>query len=254
MGLLVGAAFCGGTIDAIAGGGGLLTVPVLLAFGLPPHEALGTNKGQATFGSFAALLRYRRARLVDARTARFTFPLGFAGALAGTTLALLLKPAILRPIILALLVVAGAFVVFVRPGGRGGEPRAARARATLWIALTALVVGAYDGFFGPGTGTFLIVAFVAFAGVSFARASADAKVVNFASNLAAMALFAAHGVIQWGIALPMAAAQLVGGSLGAHLAVRRGDRLIRAVVFAVVLALVVKVARDMWAEGALGGR
>ncbi len=254
MGLLVGAAFCGGTIDAIAGGGGLLTVPVLLAVGLPPHEALGTNKGQSAFGSFAALLRYRRARLVDFRTARFTFPLGFAGALAGTTLALLLPPEVLRPVILALLVLSAAFVVFVRPGGGGGEPRAARARATLWIALTALVVGAYDGFFGPGTGTFLIVAFVALAGVSFARASADAKVVNFASNLAAMALFATHGVIRWGIALPMAVAQLVGGSLGAHLAVRRGDRLIRGVVFAVVLALVLKVARDMWMEGALGGR
>ncbi len=255
MGLLVAAAFCGGTIDAIAGGGGLLTVPVLLAVGLPPHEALGTNKGQSMFGSFAAMLRYRRARLVDFRTARFTFPLSFVGALAGTALALLVRPELLRPLILALLVLAGAFVVFVRPGGgAGGEPWPARAHVTLWIAVTALLIGAYDGFFGPGTGTFLIVAFVALAGISLARASADAKVVNFASNVAAALLFAAHGVVHWGIALPMAAAQLVGGSLGAHLAVRRGDRLIRAVVFAVVLALVLKVARDMWMEGTIGGR
>jgi hypothetical protein len=254
MGLLLGAAFCGGTIDAIAGGGGLLTVPALLAVGLPPHEVLGTNKGQSMFGSFAALLRYRHAGLVDLRSARFTFPLGFAGALAGTSLALLLQPSVLRPIVLVLLILAGIFVVFARPGGGGAEARTARRHAVLWIALASLLIGAYDGFFGPGTGTFLIVAFVAIAGLSLARASADAKVVNFASNLAAAALFAAHGVVHWAIALPMAAAQLAGGSLGAHLVVRRGDRLIRAVVFLVVLALVVKVARDMGLMGAIHGR
>ncbi len=254
MTLLVGAAFCGGTIDAIAGGGGLLTVPALLAVGLPPHDVLGTNKGQSMFGSFAAILRYRRAGLIGSRSARFTFPLGFAGALAGTSLALLVQPRVLQPVILALLVLVGAFVVFARPGGRGSEAHAAGRRAGLWVALAALGIGAYDGFFGPGTGTFLIVAFVALAGVSLARASADAKVVNFASNLAAAILFASHGMVHWAIALPMAAAQIVGGSLGAHLVVRRGDRLIRSVVFVVVLALVVKIARDMAMEGALGGR
>lgn len=254
MGLLLAAAFCGGTIDAIAGGGGLLTVPALLAVGLPPHDVLGTNKGQSMFGSFAALLRYRHARLVDLGSARFTFPLGFAGALAGTALALLLQPAVLRPIVLVLLILAGIFVIFARPGGGEEKARAARRHVVFWIALAALLIGVYDGFFGPGTGTFLIVAFVGFGGLSLARASADAKVVNFASNLAAAILFASHGVVHWAIALPMAAAQLVGGSLGAHLVVRRGDRLIRAVVFVVVLALVAKVARDMMMQGALRGR
>jgi hypothetical protein len=109
----------------------------------------------------------------------------------------------------------------------------------------SLAIGAYDGFFGPGTGTFLIVAFVGLLGDGLARASASAKVVNFASNLAAVALFAARGVVVWKIAVPMAAGQLLGGLLGAHLAIRRGDALVRRVVVAVALAAAVKLAWDM---------
>jgi uncharacterized membrane protein YfcA len=113
------------------------------------------------------------------------------------------------------------------------------------LALIALVIGAYDGFFGPGTGTFLIVAFVLVLGDGLTRASGEAKVVNFASNLAALAIFASRGVILWQVSLPMAAAQFAGSSLGAHLAVRRGDIFVRRVVLLVVLALVVKVGRDL---------
>jgi hypothetical protein len=253
LAVLTGVTFVAGTIDAIGGGGGLLTVPALLAVGLPPHEALGTNKGQSMFGSFAAILRYRHAGLVDGRTARLTFPLGLVGSLAGTALAMAVAPSVLRPVILALLVIAGAFVVLVRLPAAPAQ-RAAGRFALPGIAAAALLIGLYDGFFGPGTGTFLILAFVLIAGSSFARASADAKVVNFASNLAAAGLFASRGVVHWEIALPMAAANLAGGFLGAHLAVRRGDRLIRAVVFAVVLGLVAKLARDMLIEGTGVGR
>ena len=253
LAVLIGVAFGAGTVDAIGGGGGLLSVPALLAVGLPPHEALGTNKGQAMFGSFAAILRYRHAGLVDGRTARISFPLGFAGSLAGTALALALAPSVLRPVILALLVVAGAFVVMVRPTAVPAS-RATGRFVLPGIAAASLLIGLYDGFFGPGTGTFLIVAFVVVAGSTFARASADAKVVNFASNLAAAGLFASQGVVHWEISLPMAGANLAGGFLGAHLAVRRGDRLIRGVVFLVVLGLVAKLARDMLLEGGALGR
>jgi hypothetical protein len=109
----------------------------------------------------------------------------------------------------------------------------------------ALAIGAYDGFFGPGTGTFLIVASVAFLGDGLTEASAGAKVVNFASNLAAVILFAARGVVLWKVALPMAAGQLCGGWIGAHLAVRRGDALVRRVAVLVSLVLAAKVAWDL---------
>lgn len=243
--LLAAVALVAGTIDAIAGGGGLVTLPAFLAVGLPPHLALGTNKGQSVFGSFAALLRYSHAGLVDAPRARLTFPLGVVGSLAGAALVLAVPPHVLRPVVLLLLGAAALFVGF-----RQGRPTrtsdvAPPPHAALRAGAAALALGAYDGFFGPGTGTFLIVAFVALLGDGLSHASASAKVVNFASNLAALVLFAVKGAVIWRIALPMAAAQLVGGWLGAHLTVRRGDALVRKVVVVVTLALAAKLAWDM---------
>lgn len=243
--LLAGVALAAGTIDAIAGGGGLLTVPALLAAGLPPHLALGTNKGQSVFGSLAALVRFSRSGLVDPRRARVTFPLGVAGSLAGAALVLALPAAVLRPVVLVLLAAAALFMG-LRPAPRPRMEDAAPRRGGLLLAgAAALVIGAYDGFFGPGTGTFLIIAFVALLGDGLARASAAAKVVNFASNLAAMILFAGRGTVVWRLALPMAVAQLAGGWLGAHLAVRRGDLLVRRAVVTVALAAALKLAWDM---------
>ncbi len=244
--LLALVALLAGTVDAIGGGGGLLTVPALLWAGLPPHLALGTNKGQSVFGSFAALARFVRAGMVDPRRARLTFPLGLLGSLAGATLVLAVPPGALRPVVLALLSFAALFIGLRRSPAARLEDAPAPPHARLLAGAAALAIGAYDGFFGPGTGAFLIVAFVALLGDGLAHASAAAKVVNFASNLAAVALFSARGTVVWRIALPMAAAQLAGGWLGAHLAVRRGDVLVRRVVVLVALALAARLAWDLY--------
>src|SRR5882672_10668215 len=226
-------------MDAIGVGGGLIMVPALLAAGLPPHLTLGTNKGQSLFGSLAATVRFARAGLVDWKAARVTFPLAFLGSLAGAALVSVIRPEVLR-----LLVLAAVLVTVTRPRAEG-SPSASKKGP--WVAgIVALAVGTYDGFFGPGAGTFYIAGFVGLLGLSLARASADAKVANFASNIAAAILFSTRGAIVWSIALPLAAGQLLGGFLGAHIAVRRGDRVIRAVVLVVVLVLVVKVARDLF--------
>jgi uncharacterized membrane protein YfcA len=239
------AAFFAGAMDAIGGGGGLIMVPALLAAGLPPHLALGTNKGQSMFGSLAAAARYARAGLVDGRAARVTFPSAFLGALGGSALVLVVRPEVLRPLVLVLLIVAAILFTIVRPRPREVS-RAPRGRLLFLAGLIALGVGVYDGFFGPGAGTFYIAGFVGLLGISMARASADAKVANFASNLAAAAIFAHRGVILWAIALPLACGQILGGFVGAHLAVRRGDPFVRAVVLAVVLVLVLKIGRDLY--------
>jgi len=245
--LLFTAALVAGTVDAIAGGGGLITLPALLAVGLPPHLALGTNKGQSVFGSFAALARFWRAGMVDPKRALLTFPAGLFGSAAGALLVLRLRPETLRPLVLVLLVAVAGFLLVHRPQPKPGQlAPEGHPRARAVAALLALFIGAYDGFFGPGTGTFLIVGSVALLGDGLARASAGAKVVNFASNLAAVATFALQGVVLWRIALPMAAAQLLGGFIGAHLAVRGGDKVVRRVVLAVVAALVVKLGRDIF--------
>ncbi len=235
------AALCAGVVDAIAGGGGLVTLPALLAVGLPAHVALGTNKGQSVFGSAASLLRFARSGKVDFKFARLSFPLAFFGSLAGAQLVLFLRPALLRPIVLVLLVAVAAFLAFRRPT----EPKPPREGAQVLMALAAFLIAAYDGFFGPGTGTFLIISFVALMGMSLTAGSANAKVVNFASNLAAVALFSLQDKVLWKIALPMAACQFVGSYLGAHLALKGGDRMVRWVVLGVVTVLVLKLLRDL---------
>jgi len=241
---LAGVAFAAGVVDAIAGGGGLLTVPALLAAGLPPHITLGTNKGQSVFGSGAALIRYARAGLVDRRRALICFPAGLAGALGGAWLVLQLKPDVLKPIVLGLLLASGTFIALRRPNANVDRP--VRENAQLLEATIAAVIGCYDGFFGPGTGTFLIIAFVTVLHLGLKEATADAKVVNFASNLATLGVMAWAGKVLWSVSLPMALGQAAGAWTGAHLAVKGGERLIRVVVLLVVVALVGKLAFDLW--------
>lgn len=235
--LLALAALFAGTVDAIAGGGGLITVPALLAAGLPPHVALGTNKGQSTFGSGASLAAFWRAGRVDRRQAAFAFPLGFIGAVAGATVVSGVSEDALRVVVIGMLIGASVLLLVKKPT-RDEDAPAAR----WWIpALLALLIGGYDGFFGPGTGTFLIVGFVTLCGRSLVHASADAKVVNFAANLAALLVFAHRGVVIWTISLPMALGQLLGGILGAHFAMRGGARVVRIMVLVVSSALIAKL-------------
>jgi uncharacterized membrane protein YfcA len=240
LGLLVLAGFGAGFVDAIAGGGGLLTLPALLAAGFPPHLALATNKGQAVFGAVSSAAGYARRGAVDRARAPLAFALGLVGSMLGALAQLAVRPSVLRPLVIALLGLSA--VVLAWP--RRAVTRAPIAGAPLWGALVALVLGAYDGFFGPGVGTMLIVAFVLVYGDSLTRASGNAKIVNLASNVAAFALFAARGNVVFRVALPMAIANVVGAWSGAHLAVRRGDRFVRVVVLAVALALLLKLALD----------
>ena len=245
---LTGVAFVAGLIDAIAGGGGLLTVPALMATGLPTavpngtQLVFGTNKGAAVWGSGAALLRFARAKLIHGQKVLPLFVLGFTGSLGGALLLTVLDAKVLKPLVLVLLVVAGVVVAFVRPVPSSLQPPA---NAMLKAGLLALLIGGYDGFFGPGTGTFLIIGFVMLLHLSLQEATANAKVVNFASNLAAMLLLALKGLVLWKVSLPMALGQFAGGTLGAHLAVKGGNVLVKRVVLLVVLALVLKLANDL---------
>lgn len=244
LALLVAAAFLAGVIDAIAGGGGVLTVPSLLAAGLPPHLALGTNKAQSVVGTLAALARFWRAGLVDRGRAFPAFAAACAGALLGTRILLWLSPALLRPAAVVLLVMVALWLAFRRETAKDPDmhpPGRLRVRA----AGIALVLGAYDGFFGPGTGTFLVVLHARFLGDPLDRASANAKVANAASNLGALALFVVHDEVLWRVALPMALAQAAGGWLGSHIAIRHGARLVRRMVLLVVIVLAVKLVLEL---------
>ncbi len=233
------------TIDTIAGGGGLLTVPALLYAGLPPHLALATNKGQSVFGSGTALLRFSRSHLFDSRRALVSFLPALLGAGLGAGLLIVLalhRPTVLNTLIIALLAAVALVMIFYRPP----QTRPPLTRRRLWLALPiAFLIAAYDGFFGPGTGTFLILAYALFFHDPLDAASANAKLVNFCSNLASMILFAIQGWILWRVALPMAAGQVAGAFLGAHITLKKGHAVVRLATVIVCLALIAKIAWDL---------
>jgi len=244
--LLSGTAFVAGLVDAVAGGGGLFTVPALLAAGLPPGLALATNKGQAAPGALASFITFFRRAGLDRRRAPLGFAFGFLGSLVGARLLLAMRPEPLRPIIAVLLLFALGFMLL---RSRIPVRETPLLHPKLLLALVALTLGTYDGFFGPGTGSLLIVSFVTLFGDSPLFASGNAKVVNLGSNLAAFLLFAWRGAILWQLALPMAVANMAGARLGARLALRQGDRFVQVVVTVVVTVVVGKLIFDMVRAG-----
>lgn len=241
---LAGAAFVAGFVDAIAGGGGLVTVPALLGFHLPTHFALGTNKGQSVFGATASVVSFARKGAIDRGRALPAFLFALVGAFAGAAIQLAVPKEPLRPVALALLVVAAALVALRPVLLRGAAPAEPRPRPSAAAAI-AFVLGLYDGFFGPGTGTLLVIAYVTFLGDPMTRASGNAKVANFASNLASVVLFAVRGTVIWKISIPMAVGNALGAALGVRVALKRGDDFIRVVLLVVVVALALKLGWDI---------
>lgn len=214
-----------GTVDAIAGGGGLIALPALLGFGLPAPLALGTAKLQGAFGSGSAAWSFARRGTVNLRECGLGFGLTALGAVGGAFTVRRINPEFLSALIPWLLGTLVVYMIF-RPQ-LGETSRHHRLAAEPFYLLFGLVLGFYDGFFGPGVGTFWTFAFVAVLGYDFVRAAAHTKVMNFASNLAALAYFTAAGTVCWLPGLAMGAGQLLGGRLGAHLAMTKGARFVR---------------------------
>lgn len=235
--MLVGA--IAGFVDAIAGGGGLLCIPALLWAGLTPLETLATNKLQASFGTLAATAGYARHGLVDLSRLWPAILLTLAGS-AGGALAVQRLPSDLLARLVPLLLILFAFYFLFSPR-IADEDRQHRIGDGLFAFIVGTTVGFYDGFFGPGTGSFFTLAFVTLLGFGLPRAVAGAKVLNFASNFAALVIFATSGKILWLAGLGMGLGQLAGGWVGAHMAVRHGAALIRPVLVAVALAVSLKL-------------
>ena len=239
LAILFGVALVAGCIDAIAGGGGLITIPTLLWAGLPPAMALGTNKLQGCAGSFSASLHFIRAKAVDFRQFWPAFLAALVGGAAGAALVQLINPGFLRGVIPWLLIGIAVYMVLAK---RVGEVERHR-RMGVWAfaGLIGFGVGLYDGFFGPGTGTFFALGCVALLGMTLPVATAHSKVLNFASNLASLALFVIGGKILWVPGLTMAAGQFIGAQIGARLVLKNGPGFIRAVLITVALAMAAKL-------------
>lgn len=247
IGLASGAAFLAGLIDAIVGGGGLIQLPALLV--LFPATAvaplLGTNKLAALAGTTAAMVAYARRLTLPWRLLIPAALVAFLASGCGAKLATIFPPAALKPIILAIL--AGVFLYTVfRPGLGTAPAEVLPPTAPKRLNIAAGGLGLYDGFLGPGTGNFLIFALVRWIKMPFLLASASAKVLNIATNLAALALFAVTDNILYEVALPMAGANLVGGYLGARLAIFKGNQFVRATFIVVVVVLMVRIGFDVF--------
>ncbi len=239
--LLALAGFSAGFVDSIAGGGGIISLPALLAVGLPPHVALGTNKLQASFGTAFAAGNYARRGLLERSRLGLAVACTAAGALTGAMLVASLPSTWLRRLVPWLLV--AIFVHVVRSPRLGDSPRRPRMGPTVFSVLFGLSLGFYDGFFGPGTGSFWTVALLALRGLALPQATAQTKVMNLTSNVVALAWFATHGDVMWRLGLGIAAANVAGALAGSSLAMEKGARLIR-VFF--LLAVAATLARLLW--------
>ncbi|QCR35443.1 sulfite exporter TauE/SafE family protein [Nissabacter sp. SGAir0207] len=242
LGILFAVALVAGFIDSIAGGGGLLTVPALLAVGVPPAQALATNKLQSVGGSFSASLYFVRRGMVKLSDQKLTILLTFLGAMSGAILVQHVRADLLRQILPLLVVGIGLY--FLLTPKLGEEERAQRLGGLAFGLLAGGGVGFYDGFFGPGAGSFYALAFVTLSGFTLAKATAHAKVLNFTSNLGGLLLFILGGKVVWGVGLVMLAGQILGARLGAHMVLTRGQKLIRPMIVLVSLVMSLKLLYD----------
>ena len=241
--LLVGAAFAAGFVDAIAGGGGLITVPVLMLAGLPPAQALATNKVQGVFGAATAAVSYAAKGLVDLRSQwRSALIAGAAGA-AGAALVSWIPTDGLR-LILPVVLIAIALFFALKPGLDDLDRTRRLTPLAFAIAIVPLI-GFYDGLIGPGAGAFYMIGFVTLAGYGVLKATAHTKMLNFASNLGGLAAFALVGNPLWGLGICMGLARIAGAALGARLATRIGARLIKPLLVATSTILALRLIWQM---------
>ena len=249
-GLLV-AAFLAGGIDAIVGGGGLIQLPALFSAlpGTPPATLLGTSKLAGFAGTASATLRYARAVTFPWRVLTPALGVAFASAVGGAIVVTQVSPAFFRPLVPVLLTAVLAYTL-LRPD-LGGEHRPRTLDRTSALGGLALVgaIGFYDGFFGPGTGSFLMLVFIRHYGFDFINAAAAARLVNVATNLAALAWFGARGHVLWPTGLAMAVANVAGAQVGTRLALTRGTGFVRGVFVTVVSALILKTGWAAFAPG-----
>lgn len=246
--VVTSAAALAGFVDAIVGGGGLVLVPALFAVFPSTHPAtlFGMNKGASVWGTAAATWRYAQRVELPWRALWPAAAAAFAASMAGAWTVTVVSPAFLRQVLPLVLLVVLVYTLARKELGRHHQPRFGGTRLTLAACTLGVLIGFYDGFFGPGTGSFLVFLFVRWLGFDFLHASASAKLINTASNLAALLLFAWKGHVWWHYALAMAVANVLGSVWGTHMALRQGAGFVRWVFVVVVSALICKTGWDAY--------
>ena len=240
--LLFAASFVAGFIDSIAGGGGLITVPTLLIAGFSPIQTLGTNKLQSLFGSGSATLAYAGGGHVSLKTQLPMAATSAIGSAIGAVATIYIPGAVLQAMMPVLLIVIALY--FLLKPNIGDVDKHQRMTPFLFGLTLVPLIGFYDGVFGPGTGSFFMLAFVSLLGFGMLKATAHTKMLNFASNIGAFSVFAFSGVILWKAGLVMGVGQFLGAQAGSRLAMKNGAKIIRPLLVITCIALAIKLLAD----------
>ncbi|WP_434524346.1 TSUP family transporter [Photorhabdus asymbiotica] len=239
IGILATIAFLAGFFDAIAGGGGLITLPALFLAGIEPISAMATNKLQATSASISATVTFARNGLIEWRNSVFLVLFSVLGGVSGALFVSVVSKRVLEACVPILLIVVAIYFIFApKLSGRSNRKRIS---VLLFSFLIAPVLGFYDGIFGPGTGSFLMMSFMFFCGLEMMQAMSFTKLANASCNIGALFIFITKGVIIWPLALAMAIASFAGAQLGARYAVKIGPRLVRPMLILVCCVLAIKL-------------
>jgi len=234
--------FLAGLIDAIGGGGGLISLPAYLIAGLPPHAAIATNKMSSTCGTALATFRFIKNNLVNFKLAIPSVIAAIMGSTIGANLSLLVNESIMLYVMVAILPVCAFLVLNKKLFHDGGEDEVKLNKRTYITAtVAAFIIGMYDGFYGPGTGTFLIIAFTIFAKLSIKTANAQAKVINLTSNITSLLIFLLNGEVILTVGLAAAACNMVGGYIGAGLVMKNGAKIVKPSIILVLILLALQI-------------
>ena len=239
------AGFLASFVDAAVGGGGMISLPALMMTGISPLHVLGTNKMSAVMGAFASFVTFVKSGKMDIQLVKKLFPLSVIGSALGVYTVQQIPSAFLRPLIIVMLIAVVLYTIFKKGWDKEALGAAITGRKLIISMLVALVIGFYDGFFGPGTGSFLLFAFLMI-GFDFIGATAVAKALNFGSNISATIFFAACGLIDYTIAIPMGLVMIVGAWCGARFAIVKGVKYVRPLFIVVTTILIGKQLMDLF--------
>lgn len=237
--------FLAGIIDAVAGGGGIISLPAYIFAGIPIHIAYGTNKFASCIGTSISSIKFFRSGNIKIKPALLSAAGALIGSWFGAQIVLLLNEKYLNYCLIIILPIVSLFLLFNRNFGIKNKKEISNKKLYILSFIIGLLLGAYDGFFGPGTGTFLVICFTGILGFNLITASGNAKIVNLASNFSALIAYILGGKVMFSIGVPAAVCAIAGNYLGAHLAIKNGDKIIKPIIFLAIGLLFIKVIFDL---------
>ena len=250
LALLCLVSFCAGFVDAIVGGGGLIQTPAALVIlpSFPVATVIGSLKIPSFSGTSLAVIQYLKKVTMNWKLVTVICTIAFFSSFAGSQLLTVVSNSFMKPVLLVVLTAVAVYTFTKKNFGQHQEKEHSEKKELLYAVLISLILGFYDGFIGPGAGSFLILAFVSLLGFDFLHASANAKLVNLATNLGSITLFFIKGKIIWLLALPMAASNAIGGAIGANLAITKGNKFIRIFFLFIVIATLLRFMYDIFVK------